>query len=155
MDGGDPYGVVEDTAVPSGEGGEPDRGVRGPERRGAQVGDIGTERLGDDAGRDHAGGLALVVRGADGGVALDVLDRPQPGTGGTQDVGDGRVALEVDEARAGAPGSGSVPTRAPSSGSPPAPRPRRDRRRPVDDEAELGQRLRGRTRPVRPARLAA
>ena len=51
----------------------------------------------DDAGREHAGGLALVVRGADRGVALDVLDRAQPRADRAMNVGDGRVAVQIDE----------------------------------------------------------
>ena len=55
------------------------------------------ERGGDDADRVDAGGLALVVGGADGGVALDVLHGPHAGPGGAQDVGHGLVPLEVHE----------------------------------------------------------
>ena len=55
------------------------------------------ERGGDDADHVDAGGLALVVGGADGGVALDVLHGAHSGAGGAQDVRDGLVTLEVDE----------------------------------------------------------
>ncbi len=52
---------------------------------------------GDDADRVDAGGLALVVGGADGGVPLNVLNRAHAGSGGAQHVGNGLVALEVHE----------------------------------------------------------
>jgi hypothetical protein len=51
-------------------------GVYGAKCGGAQRFDRHAEQFGGDAGGDHPGGLALVVRGADGGVALDVFDRP-------------------------------------------------------------------------------
>ena len=55
------------------------------------------ERGGDDADRVHPGGLALVVGGADRGVALDVLHGAHAGTGGAEHIGHGLVALEVHE----------------------------------------------------------
>ena len=55
------------------------------------------EQFGGDAGCNHAGCLALIVRGADGGVALDVFHRPHPGLHGAGQVGDRGVTLHVDE----------------------------------------------------------
>ena len=57
------------------------------------------EQLGGDADRVHVRGLALVGAGADRREALDVLDRAEAGADRAADVGDGRVALEVDERR--------------------------------------------------------
>ena len=64
-------------AVAAGQRRERHRRVRRPERRRAQVGHAHAERVGDDAGGDDPGRLALVVGGADRRVALDVLHRPQ------------------------------------------------------------------------------
>ena len=72
-------GVEQFAALASGQGGERHRGVRGPVGGGADVADARDaspavpERRGDHADRVDAGGLALVVGGADRGVALDVL----------------------------------------------------------------------------------
>ena len=103
------------------------------------------QELGGDAGGDDAGGLALVVRGSDRRVALDVLDRAQAGADRPRDVGDGRVALQVDELD-GAGGAVDV-------GHPPHHRGRRalgrlrharqvDVTAPVDAEAIRGRRRR-------------
>ncbi len=97
VQGGDPLRVEQPPAVAAGQGGEGHRRVRGPERGGPGVLHRDPEQLGGDPGGDDAGGLALVVRGADGRVALDVLDGAQAGADGTGDVGDRRVALQVDE----------------------------------------------------------
>ena len=104
--GGDPHGVEQPPAVAAGQRGEGHRRVRRPERGGAESRAIGTPSSSATIPEAmHARGLALVVRGADGRVALDVLDRAQPGADGAGDVGDRRVALQVDElgapARAG------------------------------------------------------
>ena len=74
-------------------GGGPDLPRSGAARGTARA----VERRGDHADGVHRRGLALVVGGADGGVALDVLDAAHPGAGGPEDVGDGLVTLQVDE----------------------------------------------------------
>ena len=57
------------------------------------------QHRGDRADRVDRRGLALVVRRRDRGVALDVLDRAHPRIHRPLDVGDGLIALEVDEMR--------------------------------------------------------
>ena len=57
------------------------------------------QQLRGDADRVHVRELALLGAGADRRVALDVLDRAKPGADRAAHVGDGRVALEVDEHR--------------------------------------------------------
>ena len=49
------------------------------------------------SGGDDAGGLALIVGGADGGVPLDVFQGAHTGAERMHDVLDGGVALDVDE----------------------------------------------------------
>ena len=96
-------GVEEFATLASGQGGERHGGEGGAVGGGANVADPAgrfagcPERGGDDADRVHPGGLALVVRGADRGVALDVLHGPHAGTGGAEDIGHGLVALEIHE----------------------------------------------------------
>ena len=103
VDGGEAGRVEELSALASGQGGERHGGERGAVRGGADFPDAAgrfaclPQCRGDDADGVDAGGLALVVGGADGGVALDVFHRAHPGPGGAQDVGHGLVALEVDE----------------------------------------------------------
>ena len=76
------------------------------------------EQLGGDAGGDDAGGLALIVGGADGGVALDVFHRSHARADRADEIGHRRVALDVDELARGAE-SGSatrhIPGRPPPS----------------------------------------
>ena len=57
------------------------------------------EQLGDDADRVHVRRLPLVGARADRRVPLDVLDRGEAGAERAAEVGDGGVALEVDEHR--------------------------------------------------------
>ena len=99
MDGGEPRGIEQVSAVASGEGGEGDRRVRGPVGGGADLarGRAVVERRRDQSDRVDRGRLALVVGRADRGVALDVLDAAHARTGGPEHVGDGLVALQVDE----------------------------------------------------------
>ena len=103
VDGGEPGRVEELPALASGEGSERHRGEGGAVRGGADLPDAPgrfaglAECRGDDADRVHPGGLALVVGGADRGVALDVFHRAHAGAGGAEHVGHGLVALEVDE----------------------------------------------------------
>ena len=80
VQGGDPFGVEHRAAVAAGQCGEGHRSVGRPERRGAQRLDRHAQQFGGDARGDDAGGLALVVSGADSGVPLDVLDRAHAGT---------------------------------------------------------------------------
>jgi hypothetical protein len=91
-----PHRVAQAAAVASGERGEGDlheRRARGGRGDGVEV-DAG--QLREQAEREHAGRAPLVVGGADGREALDVLGRAQAGGDRALHVGDGRVALEVD-----------------------------------------------------------
>ncbi len=106
VQGGHPLGVEQPAAVAAGQRGEGDRSVRRPERGGAGRAHRDAEQFGGDPRGEDAGRLALVVRRADGGVALDVLDRAQPGPDRAGDVGHGGVPLQVDELGAARGGGG-------------------------------------------------
>ena len=157
--GGDPLRVEQPPAVAAGQGGEGHRRVRGPERRGPGLLHRDPEQLGDDPRGDDAGGLALVVRGADGRVALDVLDGAQPGADGAGDVGDRRVALQVDELRRSrrhrtCPAPATAPAARPAAGVRGGRQPvvlRRRRRRAVSAARATADRRPG-TRPGRTRR---
>ncbi|MCY1230937.1 hypothetical protein D9M72_433710 [compost metagenome] len=96
-------GVEQFAALASGKCRKRHRGERGTVGGGADVADApgrfagGAESRGDHADGVDAGSLALVVGGADRGVALDVLHGPHAGAGGPQHVSHGLVALEVHE----------------------------------------------------------
>ena len=93
----DAHGIVQLAAVPSGQSGERHRRIGRAERRRPLRGKVDAECVGGDSGGEDAGRLALIVRGSDGGVALDVLKRAQPRTGRTEHIGNRGVALQVDE----------------------------------------------------------
>ncbi len=104
VDGRDAGRVKKLSALASGQSSEGNRGERCTVGRGADLADARNsvraavlERCGDDTDCVDAGGLALVIGGADAGVPLDVFHRTHAGTCGTEDIGHGLVALEVDE----------------------------------------------------------
>ena len=99
MHGGNAFRVEHPPAVAAGQGRERDRCVRRPEGGDAEIGHRDAEQFGRDARGDDAGGLALIVRGADGGVALDVLHRPHAGTDRADQVRHRCITLDVDELR--------------------------------------------------------
>ena len=107
--GGDPLGIEHPSAAAAGECGECHRRVGRTERGDAEVLRSGAQQLGRDARRDDAGRLALIVCGADGGVALDVLHRTHSRTHRADQVGDRGVALNVDELPRRAVRVGDVP----------------------------------------------
>ena len=78
-------------------GGKRNGGVGRPKCGGAQLFDGHAEQFGSDAGCDHPGRLALIVRRADGGIALDVFHRAHARADRPRHVGDRGVALDVDE----------------------------------------------------------
>ena len=94
---GDPDGLVEIAAIAARQRGERHRRVRRSMGGRAQLAQRQPGELGDDPGRQHTRGLSLIMSGADRGVALDVLHRAHPGSDRAGDVGDGRIALQVDE----------------------------------------------------------
>ena len=140
---GDPFRVEHVAPAAPGQRGERDRRVRRPERRDAEILHGDAEQLGGDSGGDDPGGLALIVCGADGGVALDVFHRAHAGTDRADEIGHRRVALDVDELARGRVRIGHPPQH--QAG------PRRDHRIGLagnrvrsSGEPEPGQRPRGR-----------
>ena len=107
--GGHAFGIEEAAAAAAGQCRERHRSVGRAERGGAHVLDRHAEQFRGDARRDDARRLALIVRGADRGVALDVFDRADAGTDGADEVGHRRVALDVDELPVCASGVGDLP----------------------------------------------
>ena len=99
VDRGDPLGVEQLTPLASGERREQHRRVRRAVVAEAHLADLEPQRRGDDATGVDARGLALVLAGADRGVALDVLDTAHAGTRRAPHVGDALVAVQVDEVR--------------------------------------------------------
>ena len=82
---------------------ERDRRVRRPERGGADRGNLGAQRGGEHRESVDVAGAALIGAHAEGGVALEVLDRGVAFAHRELDVGHRHVVLEVDEALAVAP----------------------------------------------------
>ena len=99
VDRRDAHRVEELAAVAAREQRERDGHVRRAERRRPELARVHLQQLRGDADRVDVGELALLGAGADRRVALDVLDRAQAGADRAAHVGDGRVALEVDEHR--------------------------------------------------------
>src|SRR5699024_5167322 len=88
----------EFAATASCQGGETDRGEWGSEGRRPNFRQIFyTQDVGHDTDGWDTGGFPLVSARGDRGVAFDVFHRGHAGTGGTQDVGDRLVALQVNE----------------------------------------------------------
>ena len=96
LDRGGADGVAEGASVTAGHERETDRHVRWAERRHTHRTHVLPEHRRGDGRCDDAGGLALVRRGSDRRVALEVLDGGQAGVEGASQVGGGGVALEVD-----------------------------------------------------------
>src|SRR5699024_4014574 len=77
--------------------GKPHGGEWWTKRRGTNsLGMIDPEKCGQDTDGWDARGLPLVGTSGDRGVALDVFDRAQTRTGGTQNIGDRLVTLQID-----------------------------------------------------------
>ena len=93
-----------------GEGADRDRREGRAERRRPDLADRPPGRLGEDREAVEVGGLALVGRHAERGVALDVLRRAEAFARRELDVRRGDVVLEVDEGLAAA--AGDLPERA-------------------------------------------
>ena len=91
--------VEELAAVAARQERERDRQVRRPEGRRPELAGMHLQQFCRDADRVHVRELALLGAGADRRVALDVLDGAKPGADRAAHVGDGRVALEIDEHR--------------------------------------------------------
>ena len=91
-----PFGLDLAKAL-GGERAERHRREGRPEARRADLGDRLAERLGHDGEARHVGGLALVGRHAERGVALQVLDRDEAFAMREAHVLGRHVVLEVDE----------------------------------------------------------
>ena len=73
------------------------RGIGGSECRGADGGDLGAQRLGQQRQTIDVRGLALIGRHTQRRVTLGVFDRFVPLACGQPDVCGGHIILEVDE----------------------------------------------------------
>ena len=71
--------------------------VRRPGASGAGLRDRAAGQFGEDREADDIGGLALVGRHPERGVALQMLYRAETLARGERDVGDGDIVLEIDE----------------------------------------------------------
>ncbi len=114
---GAPGRVEQLSPVTPGEQRERDRRGGRPVRGHAEFADRPAERVGQRSEAGHARGAALVGAGADGGEPLDVLGRAHAAVDGPAQVGQGRVAVRVDEDPLGiAPDAPHGRRRRPASG---------------------------------------
>ncbi len=89
------HGSIEPTIAAARDGAERYRHEHRSERRRADFGNRALGQLSEHRQRVQIGRLALVDGHADGGVALDVLDRDEVFAHGEIDVRDGHVVLEI------------------------------------------------------------